>query len=121
MRFITIWRPANAAGESTEPPTDAEISAMGALIQEMATAGILVATDGLLPSSFGLKVRRTNGEYKVIDGPFTESKELIAGYAIVDVASKEEALKWTYKFLDVAGDGESEIRQMHDQAAFAPA
>lgn len=117
MRFMTIWRPAGG-GESGDPPSEAEIAAMGALIDEMAAAGVLEATDGLLPSSLGFKVRRANGQYKVTDGQFTEAKELIAGFAIVNVDSKEEALRWTRKFLEVAGDGESEVRQMYQQAAY---
>jgi hypothetical protein len=87
---------------------------MGKLIEEMAKAGVLLATDGLQPSSKGARVRISGGKFTVTDGPFTEAKELIAGYAIVQVKSKEEAIEWAKRFLKVMGEGESEIRQMHD-------
>jgi hypothetical protein len=66
-------------------------------------------------------VRLANGKLTVTDGPFTEAKELIGGFAIMNVKSKAEAIEWTQRFLKIAGDGESEIRQMHDQAAFPQA
>ncbi len=87
---------------------------MAKLIEEMAKAGVLLATDGLQPSSKGARVRISGGKFTVTDGPFTEAKELIAGYAIVQVKSKEEAIEWAKRFLKVMGEGESEIRQMHD-------
>jgi hypothetical protein len=94
------------------------MAAMGQLIEEMARAGVLIATDGLQPSSKGARVRISNGQLSVTDGPFTESKELIAGYAILDVKSKEEAIELTKRFLQVVGEGESEIRLMHEPPAF---
>ncbi len=87
---------------------------MAKLIEEMAKAGVLLATDGLQPSSKGARVRISGGKFTVTDGPFTEAKELIAGHAIVQVKSKEEAIEWAKRFLKVMGEGESEIRQMHD-------
>ena len=92
---------------------------MGAFIGELASAGYLVTADGLRPSKYGAKVRQDGGKVTVVDGPFTETKELIAGYAIVDVPSKEIAIDIAKRFLAVAGDGESEVRLMHDAAAFA--
>jgi hypothetical protein len=122
MRFMTIYKPADtrvlAAGTL---PTADEIARMGELIGEMVKAGVLLAADGLLPSSTGARVRLAGGKLIVTDGPFTEAKELIGGFAIMNVNSKAEAIEWTEKFLKVAGDGESEIRQMHDHAAFPPA
>ena len=91
---------------------------MGQLIDEMARAGVLIATDGLQPSSKGARVRLSGGKFTVTDGPFTETKELVAGYAIIQVKSKEEAIELTKRFLKVVGKGESEIRLMHDVPAF---
>ena len=121
MRYLMVYRPADGSGESEAPPTTEEQRKMGAFIEEMATAGYLVTADGLRPSSYGLRVRQANGQVNVTDGPFTESKELIAGYAIVEVPSRDVAIDIARKFLAVAGDGESEVRLMHDAPAFVPA
>jgi hypothetical protein len=88
------------------------IARMGQLIEEMTKAGVLLATEGCLPSALGARVRRSNGKLTVTDGPFTESKELIAGFALIQASSKEEAVELTKRFLEIAGDGESEIRQI---------
>jgi hypothetical protein len=92
---------------------------MGTFIDEMAKSGVLLATDGLQPSSKGARVRLSGGMLTVTDGPFAETKELIAGFAIVQVKSKHEAIELAERFLKLAGDGESEIRQMYDTPAFA--
>jgi hypothetical protein len=117
MRYLCVYRPGGP--EQDRPPTQEEMNAMGALIGEMAKAGVLLATEGCLPSSKGMRVR-LEGERKftVIDGPFPETKELIAGFCLLQVKSKEEAVEWTKRFLTVAGSGESEIRQLHEQPAF---
>jgi hypothetical protein len=91
---------------------------MGKFIEEMARSGVLIATDGLQPSSKGARVRISDGKFTVTDGPFTETKELIAGYAIVQARSKQEAIELAKRFLKVVGQGESEIRLMHDEPAF---
>jgi len=75
-------------------------------------AGQLLATEGCLPSALGARVRHTGGKVTVTDGPFTESKELVAGFAILQASSKEEAIEIAKTFLDVAGGGECEIRQI---------
>jgi hypothetical protein len=122
MRFMMIYRPADTKDmEAGVPPTQTQMAEMGKFIGEMAKTGVLLATDGLLPSSKGARVRRSGGKFTVTDGPFTESKELIAGFAIVRVKSKAEAIELAERFLNVAGDGESEIRQMYDAPAFAAA
>jgi hypothetical protein len=112
---MTLYKPGK---ESDTPPSQQEMADMGQLIEEMAKAGVLIATDGLQPSSKGARVRLSGGKFTVIDGPFTETKELIAGYAIIQAKSKEEAIELTKRFLKVVGEGESEIRLMHDQPAF---
>ena len=106
------------------PPAELE-AAMGKLIGEMAKAGVLVDTGGLLPMSKGARIRAAGGKLTVTDGPFIESKEVIGGYAILRAKSKEEALKMGEDFMklhvDILGasyEGELEIRQMFDPADF---
>ena len=111
MKFLCIFKSAKPEGV---PPTEHEMATMGALIQEMTAAGVLLATEGCQPSARGARVRRTNGTQTVTDGPFSESKEIIGGFAIPNVASQDEAVAWTQRFLDVAGDGECEIRLVSD-------
>jgi hypothetical protein len=91
---------------------------MGQFIGEMAKEGVLLATDGLQPSSKGARVRISDGKFTVTDGPFTETKELVAGFAIVQAKSKQHAIELAKRFLEVVGEGESEIRLMHDVPAF---
>jgi hypothetical protein len=117
MKFLAVYRP--AAPEGT-PPTQEHMTRMGELIQEMTKAGVLLATEGCLPSSKGARVRRSGAKVTVTDGPFAETKELIAGFALFEVQSKEEAIEWTKRFLEVAGDGESEIRQIFEDGNCAP-
>ncbi|HET7622675.1 MAG TPA: YciI family protein [Gemmatimonadaceae bacterium] len=112
---MTIYKPARAEGT---PPSQEHMEAMGRFIDELVSEGVLLQTDGLLPSSQGARVRLENGKYTVRDGPFTESKELVAGYAIIDVDSLDEAKELARRFLEVAGDGESEIRRMYDAPAY---
>jgi hypothetical protein len=118
MKFLAVYRP--SAPEGT-PPSQEHIVKMGELIQEMTKAGVLLATEGCLPSSKGARVRRSGQKVTVTDGPFAETKELIAGFALFQVQSKEEAIEWTKRFLEVAGDGESEIRQIFEDGNCAPA
>jgi hypothetical protein len=108
MRFLSIYK----TKETNAPPTTEELVRMGQLIEEMTRAGVLIATEGCLPSATGARVRRSNGKVTVTDGPFTESKELIAGFALIRADSKEQAIELTKRFLELAGDGESEIRQV---------
>ena len=116
MRFLCIYRPGTP--ESDVPPTHEEMNKMGKLIGEMAQAGVLLATEGCLPSSKGVRVRLdTASKFTVTDGPFPETKELIAGFALLQVKTKAEAVEWCKRFLSVAGGGESEIRLLHDQPA----
>ena len=119
MRFMMIYKPADTKDfEAGRPPSDEQIARMGEFIEEVAKTGALLLTDGLLPSSKGAKVRQTNGKVAVIQGPFTETKELIGGFAIVEMKSKAEAIDMAKRFLAVAGDGESEIREMYPQSAY---
>jgi hypothetical protein len=117
MRYLGIYRP--AAPEGT-PPSQEDLAKMGNFIEEMTKAGVLLATEGCQPSAKGARVRYKNGKFTVVDGPFTETKELIAGFALFQVKSKEEAVEWTKRFLEVAGDGESEIRQLYEADDLGP-
>jgi hypothetical protein len=122
MRFMMIYKPADTKDmEAGAPPSPQLMADMGRFIEEMARSGVLLLTDGLLPSSRGARVRQAGTKVTVTDGPFTESKELIAGFAIVRTKSKAEAIELAKRFLEIAGDGESEIREMCDAPAFAAA
>lgn len=103
-------------------PSDQLMADMGKLIDEMTRDGKLISTAGLRPTAEGVRVRLRHGELFVTDGPFTESKEVIGGYAILEAASKAEAIELTQRFLKVHGsdwDIECEIRQL-DGPDFGP-
>ncbi len=117
MRFLCLYKPSKPEGT---PPTQQEMDAMGKLIEDGMKSGSLISTEGCLPSAKGARVRLSGGKYTVTDGPFTESKELVAGFAIIQAKSKEEAIEATKNFLKVAGDGETEIRQVFEATDFAP-
>jgi hypothetical protein len=114
MRFLCIYKPAKSEGT---PPSEAEMCQMGELIEESFKSGILLATEGCLPSALGARVRRSDGQFKVTDGPFTETKELVGGFALIRTNSKDEAIDFTKKFMNLAGDGEVELRQVYEQPA----
>lgn len=116
MRFLCVYKPSKPEGT---PPAQDEMNRMGKLIEDWMKAGILLHTEGCLPSALGARVRRAGGKMTVTDGPFTEAKEIIGGFALIQAASKEEAIEYTKRFLDVAGDGETEIRQVYEQPAAA--
>jgi len=101
-------------------PSQELMSAMGKLISEWAQAGILVSTEGLLPSSLGARVRIDGGKFAVANGPFDDAKQAIGGYAIINAKSKDEAIELTKAFLQVVGEGESEVRQMHEGSPNPP-
>lgn len=110
MKFLSIYMHA----ERNTPPTQEEMSTMGKLVEEGFKAGWLLATEGCLPSALGARVRRSDGTLTVTDGPFTEAKELVGGFAILKTNSKAEAIELTRKFLAVAGEGECELRQLYE-------
>jgi hypothetical protein len=90
------------------------MASMGRLIEEGTKAGWLASTEGCLPSALGARVRRAEGKLTVTDGPFTEAKELVGGFAILNANSKAEAIELTRRFLSIAGDGECELRQIYE-------
>ena len=111
LRFLAMHQ-MDARAENDAPPDPALMAKMNALVEEMTKAGVLQATGGLASSRKGARIRYHGGKPTVIDGPFTESKELIAGYAIVDLPSKEAAVEWAHRFGKVVEVNEVEIRQM---------
>ena len=116
MKFLSIYKTA----ERTTPPSQEEMAAMGKLIQEGMQKGWLLGTEGCLPSALGARVRRDGSKVSVTDGPFTESKEVVGGFAILQANSKEEAIQLAKDFLKVAGDGECELRQVYEPSSADP-
>ena len=122
MKFMAIVK-ANKDSESGVMPKLELIKAMGDFNEKMVKAGVLLAADGLQPSSKGARVRFEHGKRTVIDGPFAETKELVAGFWILEVRSKEEAIEWIKRAPAPFGDGEVaeiEIRQVFEATDFPP-
>src|SRR5262245_23369010 len=119
MRFLGLLK-ADKHSEAGAPPSKELMEKMGKFMEEITKAGVLVSTAGLQPSSKGKRVRLAGGKVTVTDGPFTESKELIAYYALFEVKSMAEAVEWTTRFLKVLGEGECEIRPLFEAADFGP-
>lgn len=111
MKFLCIYKPAKPEGGL---PTPEDMATMGAYIEESLKSGALIATEGCMPSALGAKVRRTDGKFTVTDGPFTEAKEVVGGFALINANSKEHAIEITRDFMNVAGDGEVEVRQVYE-------
>jgi len=110
MRYLSIYKHA----ERNVPPTAEEMAAMGALIEEFTASGVLIATEGCLPSALGFRVRRDDASVTVTDGPFTEAKEVVGGFALLNADSREHAIELTKRFLSVVGEGECEVRQLYE-------
>ena len=122
MRFLMMVK-ANKDSEAGVMPEDTLIAEMGRYNEELAKAGVLLDLSGLQPSSKGARIRFSDGKRTVIDGPFTETKELIAGYWLIQVKSREEAIEWAKRAPAPHGEGqesEIEIRQLFELEDFAP-
>lgn len=122
MRFMIIVK-ATRDSEAGVMPDEKILSTMATYHEELAKAGVLVDASGLKPTSKGWRVKYAGGRQQVVDGPFTEAKELIAGYTIIDVKSREEALEWTRRFPNPAidgKDGEIEVRPFFELEDFGP-
>src|SRR5437773_9385309 len=120
MRFMMIVK-ANKDSEAGVLPSKELIEAMGKFNEEMIKAGVLLAGEGLQASSKGARIRFSGGKRTVIDGPFAETKELIAGFWMIQVDSKEEAMEWAKRCPAPMGeneDGEIEIRQVFEASDF---
>jgi hypothetical protein len=111
MRFMIMVKEGETPIEG--PPSSEMIAAMGRLNKEMIDAGVLLAMEGLMPSKFGTKMKFTGRTRKVVDGPFSETKELIGGFWIIDVKNKEEAIAWAEKIPFENGE-EVEIRRVSE-------
>jgi len=115
-----IIRRADKATETGVMPSEQTLTLMGNYMQDMVNAGVLLGGEGLKPTSAGALVKFTNGKPKVIDGPFTEAKELIAGYALIQVNSREEALEWVKRWpaVDIDANVELELREIFEADDF---
>jgi hypothetical protein len=114
MQFL-VYDP-NFNPEEATPPTPEVMAEMGAFISEAVQAGVVVVTGALQPQ--GTRLRLTDGKFTVTDGPFIELKELLAGFAVLEVSSLEEAIGWSKRFRKIIGDGESEIVPLYDPQDF---
>ena len=114
MKFMTLVKGAENAG----PPPQALIDAIGRLGMEAGQSGVMVDMGGLMPSAVGARVRVAKGKLTITDGPFTEAKELVGGYAIYSVGSRKDAIEWTRRFMELhrehwpGWEGETELRQI---------
>ena len=116
MRFMMIVK-ANKDSEAGKMPSEELLSAMGKYNEELLKAGVLLDVAGLQPSSKGARIKFSGKERAVVEGPFTESKELIAGYWVIQVKSREEALEWAKRAPNPYGEGqqgEIEVRQFFE-------
>ena len=116
MRFMVIVK-ATADSEAGRLPTTEEFATMGAFNEELVKAGIMLAGEGLQPTSKGVRIRFDEGRVTVTDGPFAETKELVAGYWLVQVKSKEEAIEWFSRAPFDPG-AVLELRQIYEAADF---
>lgn len=122
MRFMIIVK-ATADSEAGVMPEETLMGAMAAYHEELMKAGVLRDASGLKPSSRGWRIRYDGEKRSFVDGPFAETKELIAGYTIIEVKSKQEAIDWTMRFPNPAGAGrpaEIEVREFFELEDFAP-
>jgi hypothetical protein len=110
MKYLSIY----TTVERHAPHSQEEIVNMGKLIEQGRKDGWLVAFEGCLPTALGARVRASQGKVTVMDGPFTESKEVVGGFALIRAGSKEEAIELVKGFLKVAGDGVCELRQLYE-------
>ncbi len=126
MRYMIIVK-ANATSESESVPnppgTEALMASMVAYHEALAQAGVLLDANGLKPSRHGWRIRYTEGRRTVVDGPFAETKELVAGYTLIQVRTRDEAMEWARRFPAPFGEGvdaEIEVRELWDLDDFAP-
>ena len=122
MRFMVIVKSTPEAEKECALPDPELLLEMGKYNEELGKAGVLLALDGLQPTSKGARVKFSGGSPTVIDGPFTEAKEIIAGFSILQVKSLEEAIEWVKRApnCNPAGESEVEIRQIFEMEEFAP-
>ena len=122
MRFMIVVK-ATKDTEAGKMPEEKMIATMATYHEELVKAGVLLDASGLQPTSKGWRIKYSGGKRTVIDGPFTEAKELIAGYTLIQVKSREEAIEWTKRFPNPVGEGapaEIEVRQLFELEDFSP-
>jgi hypothetical protein len=122
MRFMIMVK-ATRDSEAGVMPEEGLIAAMAKYHEELVKAGALLDASGLQPSSKGFRVRYSGGKRALVDGPFTEAKELIAGYTLIQVKTRAEAIEWAKRFPAPFGegaDGEIEVRQLFELDDFGP-
>jgi hypothetical protein len=122
MRFMIMVR-ATAQSESGATPEEGILAAMAAYHEQLAQAGVLLDASGLKPSAQGFRVRYHEGRPTIVDGPFAETKELIAGYTLIQARSRQEAMEWARRFPAPFGnavDCEIEVRPLYELDDFAP-
>lgn len=117
MRFMIIVK-ASPESEANVLPTAQELAEMGRFNEELVKAGVMLAGEGLHPSSKGARVRFDGSERTVVDGPFTDAQELVAGFWLIQVRSRDEALEWVKRI--PFREGEVEVRQVFEADDFAP-
>ena len=123
MRFIIIVR-GNRDSEAGVLPAEPLVAAMAAYHEQLAKAGVLLDANGLQPSAKGFRLRWQGGRRTLVDGPFAESKELVAGYTVIQVKSRAEGLEWAKRFPAPFGadaDGEIEVRPLYELDELGPA
>ncbi len=122
MRFMILVK-ATRDSEAGAMPEEKLIAEMASYHEDLAKAGALLDASGLQPSSKGWRIKYSDGKGTVIDGPFAETKELVAGYTLIRAKSRAEALEWTKRFPNPAGEGtdaEIEVRQLFELEDFGP-
>lgn len=121
MRFMIIVK-ATAESEAGKMPNEKLLADMGKYNEELVKAGVMLAGEGLHPSSKGARIKFSGPNRTVVDGPFTETKELVAGFWLWEVKSKEEAIEWVKRCPNpMEGDSEIEIRQVFEASDFGDA
>jgi hypothetical protein len=111
MRVLALWYP----DSDISAPTQDKMAKMGAFVEEAFKAGVLVDTGGWNPNASATVITRKNGKTTVKDGPYTEAKEVIGGYAVMRFKSQKDLVDWSKRFVEVAGDGKSVVRQIGDE------
>lgn len=111
MRVLALWYPEG----DISAPTQQTMQKMGAFIQEASKAGVLLDTGGWNPDAPATVVTRKKGKVVVKDGPYTEAKEVIGGFAVMRFKTQKELVEWSTRFVNIAGDGRSVVRAIADQ------
>jgi hypothetical protein len=110
MKILSVMTVGSAGASG--PPTQEDMDRMGTLLAEMRSKGVLVETGGRMPDMLELTVARRDGRTTVTDGPFTEAKEVVGGFALLEVKDRDDAIAWTNRFLDLVGNATCHIHEV---------